>query len=99
MTMPCHRLTGASDWISASMTVRSPFFILPQVLNRARLWHFCQRSGGSGIYATWLSMVWQAAGRLLSRLADIWKFDMGTPIPKKRTPVPKKGTLLPKKGR
>jgi GNAT superfamily N-acetyltransferase len=26
------------------------------------LWHFCQRSGGSGIYATRLSMVWQAAG-------------------------------------
>jgi hypothetical protein len=31
--------------------------------------HFCQRSGGSGIYATRLSMVWQAAGRVLSQLA------------------------------
>jgi nitrate/nitrite transport system ATP-binding protein len=31
--------------------------------------HFRQRSGGSGIYATRLSMVWQAAGRVLSQLA------------------------------
>jgi hypothetical protein len=30
--------------------------------------HFCQRSGDSGIYATRLSMVWQAAGRVLIQL-------------------------------
>jgi hypothetical protein len=31
--------------------------------------HFCQRSGGYGIYAIRLSMVWQAAGRVLIQLA------------------------------
>lgn len=32
------------------------------------LWHFCERSGGSGCYATSLSRIWRAAGRVLTQL-------------------------------
>ena len=47
--------------------------IVRHALNSKRstehLWHRCQRPGGSGIYATRLSMVWRAAGRFSSQLA------------------------------
>jgi hypothetical protein len=46
----------------------TPGLALGRKRSTEHLWHFCQSSGTSGIYATRLSMVWQAAGRALIQL-------------------------------
>jgi hypothetical protein len=62
-------IRGEETGMQADYWKKSGFAICKGKRLTEHLSHFCQRSGGSGIYATRLSMVWQAAGRVLSQLA------------------------------